>query len=127
MSHYSPLLLLGLTMLAGSLMTGCDGDAQAKDKQPRPFAEFRGDSDVANTAVREWAGKGEAALPELRKGLSSDSIKVRHYCQKALSMITGQWGGDGRLMWQRSVKDAKGGDKPLMVLHLFGKFDDEFC
>ncbi len=99
------------------------GQAQTDE----PFAEFRGDPEVARTAVREWAAKGTDAVPELRKGLASDSMKVQHHSRQALSKICGQWGGDGRLMWKRSVEEAKGGDKPLMVLHLFGEFDEEFC
>src|SRR5437773_2131040 len=50
------------------------------------------------------------------------------------AQITGQWGGplDG-LRWRRSVESAVAEQvaaakpKPLLVLHLFGKFDEEFC
>ena len=42
--------------------------------------------------------------------------------------ITGQWGGslDG-LRWRRSVAEATGQGKPILVLHLFGELDKEFC
>jgi hypothetical protein len=42
--------------------------------------------------------------------------------------VTGQWGGslDG-LRWRRSVADATGQGRPILVLHLFGELDKEFC
>lgn len=47
---------------------------------------------------------------------------------RKLAKTTGQWGGDlNGLIWKRSVADAVNETKPLMVLHLFGKLDEEFC
>ncbi len=111
-----------LACIALVALAAC-GDAQSE----QPFAEFRGDPEVARAAVQAWAAKGADAIPDLQAGLESDSVKVQVHSRRALSKITGQWGGDGRLLWRRSVEEAKGGDKPLMVLHLFGKFDEEFC
>lgn len=94
---------------------------------PEPFAEFRGRPADVEAAVAAWASRGEEALPELREGLASDSVSVQTGCRRAMALITGQWGGAGGLVWKRSVEEAKGGDRPLMVLHLFGQFDEEFC
>ncbi|MEZ6195636.1 MAG: hypothetical protein R3F20_07890 [Planctomycetota bacterium] len=106
-------------------LAGCGNEASAPEVDV--FAEFRGDEELARTAVQAWAARGEAAIPTLREGLRSDSIKVQHGCRRALALITGQWGWDDGLVWRRSVAEASGGDRPLMVLHLFGAFDEEFC
>ncbi len=92
-----------------------------------PFDEFRGDPGVARSAVSQWVEKGPDAIPELKLGLADDSSKVQRYCTEALAKITGQWGWNDGLLWQRSVEDAKPLGKPMMVLHLFGNFDEEFC
>lgn len=85
------------------------------------------DEAVAREAIEGYVKKGETALPELRELAKSDDPLVRRRAKTALGRITGQWGEDGKIVWQRSVAEAAGGDKPLMVLHLFGKFDEEFC
>ncbi|NRA97719.1 MAG: hypothetical protein HRU14_16100 [Planctomycetes bacterium] len=47
---------------------------------------------------------------------------------RKIAQTTGQWGGDlNGLIWKRSVKAAVNETKPIMVLHLFGKLDEEFC
>jgi hypothetical protein len=114
---------LGLLLLSLAGLGACAPTAA----EPAAFAEFRGRPSEIEAAVSAWAAKGEAALPELKAGLESDSVSVQTGCRRAMALITGQWGGKGGLVWKRSVKEAQGGDKPLMVLHLFGQFDEEFC
>lgn len=108
-----------------ALLAACSNTQQSDPADP--FAEFRGDAGVARTAVSKWVERGEAAIPELQAGLREDSAKVQRYCTEALAKITGQWGWNDGLLWQRSVEDAKALGKPMMVLHLFGNFDEEFC
>lgn len=57
---------------------------------------------------------------------SGETAKTPSAAEQA--RITGQWGGslDG-LRWRRSVADATGQGKPILVLHLFGELDKEFC
>jgi hypothetical protein len=52
----------------------------------------------------------------------------QHAELEAMARITGQWGGamEG-VRWRRSVESAANDTKPLMVLHLFGRLDEEFC
>ena len=108
-----------------ALLAGCQSTPSADP--PRLFEEFRGDPGVARTAVGHWVEKGTAAIPELKIGLTDDSVKVQRYSTEALARITGQWGWQDGLLWKRSVAEANGLERPLMVLHLFGKFDEEFC
>ena len=102
-------------------LAGCAAD------EKEPFEEFRGSEAAREEAVLTWAGKGEAAIPELKKGLADDSSNVKLGCRRALALITGQWGWDDGLMWERDIETAKKAGKPIMVLQLFGKFDEEFC
>ena len=119
-----PTTLL-VDLLFGCLLFGC---AQTQtDEAPQPFAEFRGTQEVARTAVSKWVQKGESSIPEIKAGLEVDSAKVQRYCMEALAKITGQWGWQDGLLWKRSVAEAKELGKPMMVLHLFGNFDEEFC
>ena len=108
-----------------ALLAACSNTQQAEPLEP--FAEFRGEPEVARAAVSKWVGRGEAAIPELKAGLREDSAKVQRYCTEALAKITGQWGWKDGLVWHRSVEEAKALGKPMMVLHLFGNFDEEFC
>ncbi len=85
------------------------------------------DEAVGREAVREYAARGEAAIPELYEALADDDPLVRTRARTALGSITGQWGSDGSLVWKRSVAEATGREKPILVLHLFGRFDEEFC
>ena len=122
---FSPLTALTMGLILTGLIA-CETRSEPAP-EPQPFAEFRGSPDQIESAVSAGAAKGEAALPELKVGLASDSVSVQTGCRRAMALITGQWGGKGGLVWRRSVKEAQGGDKPLMVLHLFGQFDEEFC
>ncbi|MEM7262067.1 MAG: hypothetical protein AAF488_08755 [Planctomycetota bacterium] len=108
---------LVLSTLVGLATVGC---------QTHPFADHR--DDVAAEAMREYVERGEEAVPELVSLAESNDLLVRSRAHRTLGKITGQWGshGDG-IYWKRSVEEAKGGDRPLIVLHLFGNFDEEFC
>lgn len=113
-------LLSALLLLAACRPGG--GDAEVGS-----FPEFRGDAAAVSLAVADWVARGPEAVSELRAGLESDSVQVRAGCRRALGLITGQWGGGAGLVWKRSVAEAVDDTKPLMVLHLFGNFDEEFC
>ena len=125
MRHPAPnLAIAALAAIVIPFLAGCGTEPAPA---PEPFAEFRGRPDQVEAAVAAWAARGETALPELREGLASDSVSVQTGCRRAMALITGQWGGRGGLVWKRSLAEARGGEKPLMVLHLFGQFDEEFC
>jgi len=115
---------IGACLLLATL-AACSSPRTAEASMP--FAEFRGAPEVARMAVSDWVQKGPDAIPELQAGMQTDSAKVKRYCMEALAKITGQWGWDDNLMWQRDVAEAGKLGKPLMVLHLFGNFDEEFC
>ena len=83
----------------------------------------------ARTSARESArpspSPAGASSPPRANGRKSRRAKT------AIGRITGQWGSDGRVAWKRSVAEAvasaTGKDRPLLVLHLFGSFDQELC
>ena len=84
--------------------------------------------DVARVAVQQWVERGELATAEIRPLVNDADPIVRRYARMAMGRITGQWGSDGTgILWKRSVDEAVGQGKPILVLHLFGKFDEEFC
>jgi len=70
-------------------------------------------------------------LPILRKWAGSNDPRLQARARTALGRITGQWSSHTNLIWQRdfasTVKKATAEKKPIMVLQLFGKFDEEFC
>jgi hypothetical protein len=100
---------------------------EATDPLAAALAGLSGDDATAREAQDQLAAMGEAAIPALEALLKDPSPEVRARARDALGRITGQWGGGAGIIWKRSVAEAVGGDKPLMVLHLFGRFDEEFC
>ena len=101
--------------------------ALAACSRPSPVDALRGDDATAREAIAGFVARGEAALPELREALKDADPTVRRRVKTALGRITGQWGSDTGLVWKRSVAEATGRGKPILVLHLFGQFDQEFC
>jgi len=95
--------------------------------RPTAIDRLAADEATAREAIAEFANRGEAALPELRTAAASEDPLVRRRAKTAIGRITGQWGSDRGLVWKRSVEEATGQAKPILVLHLFGKFDEEFC
>ena len=107
-------MLAGLTLTL--LLAGCGS---------HPFS---GDAGQAEQVVQEYVRQGEAAIPELQEFLKHDDPQVRYRARTALGRITGQWGSDGNgIQWKRKIEDAINSDRPILVLELFGRFDEEFC
>jgi hypothetical protein len=95
--------------------------------RPTAIDRLGGDEATAREAIAELANRGEAALPELRAAAAHEDPLVRRRAKTAIGRITGQWGSAAGLSWKRSLEEASGRGKPILVLQLFGKFDEEFC
>ena len=91
---------------------------------PDPLAA---DDATADEVVRAYVARGAAAIPELKARIDDPNPVVRKRVKDALGRITGQWGSTGRLVWKRALAEATGQGKPILLLHLFGKFDEVFC
>ena len=89
------------------------------------------DPAVVRSAIDICKEKGTALLPDLRKWAGSEDARLRLSAKRALGAITGQWGSQTDLIWERdfksAVKKAAKQKKPIMVLQLFGDLDAEFC
>ena len=92
------------------------------------------DAAIADEVVRSYVLRGEDALAELRELSEHEDAAVRARARTAIGRITGQWGADGSgIVWGRDFAAAveaaehERKDRPLMLLHLFGNFDEEFC
>ena len=88
------------------------------------------DDAIASQARSIFLEKGAESLPELRKHSRSDNPRLRARANDLLGKITGQYGSAVDLIWNRSLAEAvkaSQGEKPILFLHLFGKFDEEFC
>ncbi len=88
---------------------------------------LKADEATAREAINGYVARGCSAVPELKARLDDPDPVVRRRVKTALGRITGQWGGDGRLVWKRDLKDAVSLGKPVLLLQLFGKLDEEFC
>ena len=86
-----------------------------------------GDEATAREAIAALVERGDAALPELRTAASHEDPLVRRRAKTAIGRITGQWGSETGLHWKRTLGEATGQGKPVLVLQLFGRFDEEFC
>ncbi len=92
-----------------------------------PLRGLRADEETAKETIAGFVARGEAAVPALKSAIEDPDPAVRRRVKTALGRITGQWGGDGRLVWKRCLEEAIGHGKPILVLQLFGKLDEEFC
>jgi len=86
-----------------------------------------GDQSEAAAAVDSCVEAGEEVLPKLREWAGDVDPRLKSRARHALGRVTGQWGSQTGVIWKRSMADGVNGDKPLLVLHLFGKLDEEFC
>ncbi len=107
----------------------CYSSLLADDKIKQ--ALMSADKAVASGAVDTCVSKGKEMLPTLRKWAGADDPRFKSRARTALGRITGQWGSQTDVIWKRSLAEAvaestKTG-KPILMLHLFGKLDEEFC
>lgn len=79
----------------------------------------------------EILAMGKDALPMLREAMASDSKKTSRRALELMAKITGQWGSGAGILWKRSyaqaLEESKRTGKPVLLLQLFGKLDEEFC
>jgi hypothetical protein len=101
--------------------------ALAACSRPTALTRLGADEATAREAIAEFVARGEAALPELKGAATHEDPLVRRRAKTAIGRITGQWGSDHALRWKRSLDEAKDKGRPILVLQLFGKFDEEFC
>lgn len=89
------------------------------------------DDALVRQAIADASAKGAEYLPTLREWAKSDDPRLNLRARTCIGRITGQWGSETDLVWQRSfddaVKLAMEQNRPIMLLQLFGKLDDEFC
>jgi hypothetical protein len=101
--------------------------APSPSEKELALAGLRADDSTAKVAGVQLVAMGESVIPELRMLTKDADPRVQARARDVLGQITGQWGGGEGIVWKRSVEDAINSSKPLMVLHLFGEFDEEHC
>jgi hypothetical protein len=101
--------------------------APSPSEKELALAGLRADDSTAKIASVQLVAMGESVIPELRMLTQDADPRVQSRARDVLGQITGQWGGGEGIVWRRSVEDAINSSKPLMVLHLFGEFDEEHC
>lgn len=89
------------------------------------------DASIAQAAIDTCTSKGKEMLPQLRKWASDDDPRLKLRARTALGRITGQFAAQTDLIWEldfdKAVEKAKAEKKPILMLHLFGKLNEEFC
>lgn len=114
--------------------------AQAENAHQKLYdGMMAADAALANEAVAACAAKGTGFLPQLRKWAASDDPRLRLRARSAIGRITGQWGSQTDLVWGRNFeltvaktsavakRDPQKVGKPIMLLHLFGSLNEEYC
>lgn len=124
MNHPTLATALSLTL---ALASGCSSRASGQNP-------LGAEGPAGQQAVAAFVERGDEAIPDLKLYLGDPDPLVRYRAKTALGKITGQWGADGTgLHWERSLADAiaaaqsEEGERPIVMLHLFGKLDEEFC
>ena len=89
------------------------------------------DKSIASAGIDSCVSQGKAMLPKLRKWAGDEDPRLKARARTALGRITGQWGSQTDVIWKRSlakaIEESKATGKPILMLHLFGKLDEEFC
>ena len=89
------------------------------------------DKSIASGGIDSCVSQGKAMLPKLRKWAGDEDPRLKARARTALGRITGQWGSQTDVIWKRSlakaIEESKATGKPILMLHLFGKLDEEFC
>ncbi len=89
------------------------------------------DAAIANAAIESCVSDSEKMLPRLREWAGDVDPRLKVRARTALGRITGQWASQTDVIWKLSMKEAlvesKKTGKPILMLHLFGKLNEEFC
>jgi len=89
------------------------------------------DPSLAQSAIDTCVAKGKEMLPQLRTWATDDDPRLKLRARTALGRITGQYAAQTDLIWEldfeKAVEKAKKEKKPILMLHLFGKLNEEFC
>jgi hypothetical protein len=122
-THGTETFMVRLTMAGVALLVALAATLTGCGSHP-----LGGDEEQARMVVQEYVARGDAAVPELRGYLDHEDPEIRYRARTALGRITGQWGSTGTgIHWKRSLEEAINPDRPILVLELFGRFDEEFC
>jgi hypothetical protein len=119
--------LFGACVRNAELQDTAEVSAPSPTEKELALSGLRADDATAKVAGVQLVAMGEAVIPELRALVNDADPRVQARARDVLGQITGQWGGGEGIIWKRSVEDALHGTKPLLVLHLFGEFDEEHC
>lgn len=101
-----------------------------------PVAEIKAglsnvDSAIANAAIDSCVSDAKTMLPKLREWAGDPDPRLKVRARTALGRITGQWASQTDVIWKLSMADAlvesKKTGKPILMLHLFGRLNEEFC
>ncbi len=115
--------LLMVALLSGQLFAGNIADIKA--------GLMSTDAEIATAAIDSCASDAKTFLPKLREWAGDPDPRLKVRARTALGRITGQWASQTDVIWKLSMKDAlaesaKTG-KPILMLHLFGNLNEEFC
>lgn len=111
-----------------SLLFAISVNAQETPLASAPLASA--DAKIARQAIATFIEQGPDSLPQLREYTRSDDPRLRSRANETIGNITGQYGSQVDLIWKRSLTEAikaSGGKKPILMLHLFGNLNEEFC
>jgi hypothetical protein len=87
-------------------------------------------SDRPGAAQAELLRRGPEALPMLRDAMRSRDRVLARRALDLVAKISGQWGSDGGILWRRSLGEAVESNpegRPILLLQLFGRLDEELC
>ena len=116
-----------------SLLFAISVNAQETPLASAPLASAAlasADAKIARQAIATFIEQGPDSLPQLREYTRSDDPRLRSRANETIGNITGQYGSQVDLIWKRSLAEAikaSGGKKPILMLHLFGNLNEEFC
>jgi hypothetical protein len=114
-------------LLAAALLLGACASPRSSDIEQLASD----DPERVKGAQEAIVERGQQAVGELTEAAQGNDLRLRRRAKELLARITGQWGGEFGLTWRRSfaeaVVEAREKRKPILLLNLFGKFDEEFC
>ena len=112
-----------MVMLSGQIYAGTVDDIKA--------GLMSADAKIASAAIDSCASDAKTLLPKLREWAGDPDPRLKMRARTALGRITGQWASQTDVIWKRSMAEAKLESsvtgKPILMLHLFGNLNEEFC